>query len=105
MFVVKNSCYAMRHSISINDMLFNNGLLVSDIESKNVKTLVVPCTNRKTFLDRSIVFAGPELWNSLPERLRVIEDLNIFKNQLKTYCLNVLLRDLKYELLYVCKVH
>ena len=42
----------------------------------------------KTNGDRAFSVAAPFLWNSLPESLRAVSSVNIFKKQLKTYLLN-----------------
>ena len=39
----------------------------------------------KTTGDRAFSVAAPFLWNSLPESLRTVSSVNIFKKQLKTY--------------------
>ena len=39
----------------------------------------------KTTGDRAFSVAAPFLWNSLPESLRAVSSVNIFKKQLKTY--------------------
>ena len=52
--------------------------------SNSYNELNVPYTRKKTFASRSFSVYGPELWNSLPEHLRVIEDFKCFKKGLKT---------------------
>ncbi len=47
--------------------------------------LQVPKVNRVNFEERSIVVAGPKLWNNLPLQLRTMTELEDLKNQLKTY--------------------
>ena len=39
----------------------------------------------KTTGDRAFSVAAPFLWNTLPESLRAVSSVNIFKKQLKTY--------------------
>ena len=56
------------------------------VRSDNKKYILdVPFTRRKTFRDRAFSKAGPLLWNSLLEELRVIENTEVFKKKLKTY--------------------
>ena len=47
-------------------------------------TLDVPPT-RLCLGDRAFCVAGARHWNSLPKELRLIMDIAIFKNQLKTH--------------------
>ena len=35
--------------------------------------------------DRAFSVCGPRLWNALPFRLRMVEELDVFKKALKTY--------------------
>ena len=53
----------------------NNGLLLSHPRGKSKKTLG----------DRSFMVAAPTLWNSLPAKIRDIQQLTHFKSNLKTY--------------------
>ena len=39
----------------------------------------------KTFAARSFSYAGPTLWNDLPDYLRKIENAETFRKELKTY--------------------
>ena len=39
----------------------------------------------KTFASKAFSFAGPRLWNSLPHKIRNINDLCEFKKSLKTH--------------------
>ena len=48
-------------------------------------SLCVPSTRLKTYGDRAFSAVAPRLWNSLPVILRRIDDLEIFKADLKTY--------------------
>ena len=53
------------------------------IGSQNL--LKVPKTYKSTCGDRAFEKAAPHLWNSLPEKIRSIENLESFKSQLKTH--------------------
>jgi hypothetical protein len=53
----------------------NNGLLLSYPRGKSKKTLG----------DLSFMVAAPTLWNSLPAKIRDIEQLIDFKSNLRTY--------------------
>ncbi len=45
----------------------------------------VPFTKYRRFADRAFSVQGPKLWNSLPNYLRLAENLDSFKSQLKTF--------------------
>lgn len=47
--------------------------------------LHVPFTRSALAYDRAFSYAGPRLWNSLPQSVQESESLNIFKAKLKTY--------------------
>ena len=49
------------------------------------RELSIPTTKKKTFASRSFSVYGPELWNSLPNYLRDVNEFKIFKKGLKTY--------------------
>ena len=51
--------------------------------------LEVPFNRRKTFLDRSFQYSGPSVWNSLPPNLRKCQNLDTFKDLLKTFFCNI----------------
>ena len=53
--------------------------------SNNTPTLRVPRTNHVTFGDRSFAVSAPHSWNALPASLRSINDLELFKKQLKAH--------------------
>ena len=50
--------------------------------SKNL--LVTPKSNLKFYGDRSFQVAAPRLWNSLIDDIRSIQNLDVFKNKIKT---------------------
>ena len=50
--------------------------------SKNL--LVTPKSNLKFYSDRSFQVAAPRLWNSLTDDIRSIQNLDVFKNKIKT---------------------
>ena len=49
------------------------------------KKLIIPGTYYKTFADRLFSVYGPQIWNALPSEIWEIEDLEEFKNQIKTF--------------------
>ena len=53
--------------------------------NERIKILKVPFTRYKTFAWRSFSISGPTLWNGIPDRLKLIENFNVFKINLKTY--------------------
>ena len=58
------------------------------LRSEKTKTLVLPRT-RTRYGNRAFSCAGPELWNALPEDLRSIQSLPLFKSRLKTHFFNL----------------
>ena len=55
------------------------------VRPSRVKLLIVPKVKLETFAARSLGFAGATLWNKLPDDLRSITDLDVFKKGLKTH--------------------
>ena len=55
------------------------------LRSCSKKLLVVPRVNTKRYGERAFSVIGPRLWNSLPQNLRDITNLEHFKKNLKTY--------------------
>ena len=51
----------------------------------NKLLLEVPKTKLKTFAARSFSVKGPEMWNELPESLRLSQSISVFKSSLKTF--------------------
>ena len=58
-----------------------HGLRSQSIERR----LVEPKTKLKTFAARSFSYIGPKCWNQLPNALKTIDDVQEFRNKLKTY--------------------
>ena len=55
------------------------------LRSDNKNFLIVPKSNIKLYGDRAFSVAGPMLWNSLPDELRLYQSLDSFKRLLKTH--------------------
>ena len=55
------------------------------LRSAGTALLCVPRHNLERHGRRSFSCAGPALWNSLPETMRLADSLNTFKSQLKTH--------------------
>ena len=54
----------------------------------DIQTFVTSCVKTKTFGERSFSYAGPSLWNSLPQTLRHSDSTSPFKAALKTHLFN-----------------
>ena len=54
------------------------------LRSSSSNDLVVP-EHSNSFGKRSLFYAGPVLWNSLPHNITSIDSYNLFKSSLKTY--------------------
>ena len=55
------------------------------MRSNNENLLIIPRTRCKTFGDRAFAVAGPQIWNNLPLHIRETENLDNFKNKLRTH--------------------
>ena len=55
---------------------------------RSYKVLKVPRTDCKTLGDSSFAYAGPKLWNGLPDHIKSSKSLDIFKSKLKTQLFN-----------------
>ena len=64
--------------------LFHSYTPGRSLRSSDQCLLVVPVSRTKTYGDRSLQCAGPNLWNNLPIHLRTELDLSVFKSNLKT---------------------
>ena len=62
------------------------------LRSNDLALLEVPKTRLKFYGDRTFAKAAPVLWNKLPLKIRLIDELNVFKGSLKTHL---------YELAYM----
>ena len=56
--------------------------------ASDTRTFVTPCVNTKTFGERSFSYAGPSVWNNLPQTLRHSDSTSPFKAALKTHLFN-----------------
>ena len=55
------------------------------LRSSGKNLLQVPKSNQIFYGNRSFYVAGPKLWNSLPQEMRLVMKLDSFKRQLKTH--------------------
>ena len=56
------------------------------LRSSSNNLLVIQKSNLKSYGDRAFrTVAAPRLWNVLPNSIRLIQSLNVFKNKLKTF--------------------
>ena len=56
--------------------------------ASDTRTFVTPRVNTKTFGERSFSYAGPSVWNNLPQTLRHSDSTSSFKAALKTHLFN-----------------
>jgi len=56
--------------------------------SSGTDFLIIPFVNTRTYGEAAFQHYAPRLWNSLPENLRAIESVDIFKSRLKTHLFN-----------------
>lgn len=55
------------------------------LRSNDKLLLRVPKTRCVTFGDRALSAIGPKLWNELPYSMRILDNVDKFKNDLKTF--------------------
>ena len=55
------------------------------LRSSSRNLLAVPSSNTSTYGDRAFSFAAAKLWNALPDHIRCIDWITIFKSSLKTF--------------------
>ena len=56
--------------------------------ASDTRTFVTPRVNTKTFGERSFSYAGPSVWNNLPQTLHHSDSTSCFKAALKTHLFN-----------------
>ena len=56
--------------------------------ASDTRTFVTLRVNTKTFSERSFSYAGPSVWNNLPQTLRYSDSTSSFKAALKTHLFN-----------------
>ena len=69
----------------LNGMLQPNPTSRYSLRSNNENLLIILRTRCKTFDDRAFAVAGPQILNNLPLHIRETENLDNFKNKLKTH--------------------
>ena len=57
---------------------------MKQLRSSSKNLLVTPKSHLKFYCDRSFQIAAPMLWNSLTDGIRSIQNLDVFKNKIKT---------------------
>ena len=76
------------NSIPEFDYILSQSILTHNYSTRNIANLRHPRVDR-TKCRHSMEYAGVVIWNQLPEELRNIESLSIFKRQLKRHLLNL----------------
>ena len=56
--------------------------------ASDARTFVTPRVNTKTFAERTFSYAGPSVWNNLPQTLHHSDSTSSFKAALKTHLFN-----------------
>ena len=69
----------------LKDLLKDGVPIRSGLCSEKDNKLVIPYTERKTFVQKSFSVQGLTKWNSLPLNIRSEEDTETFKCLLKTH--------------------
>jgi hypothetical protein len=69
----------------IKDLLIVDSKCTYGLRSKRELRLIVPKSKCKTLGDRAFAHSAPVLWNNLPNYIREVTSIGIFKKTLKTY--------------------
>ena len=59
------------------------------LRSADHTTLVVPSSRLKSYGDSAFCVAAPILWNQLPNTLKAVKSLELFKSRLKTHLFKI----------------
>ena len=84
-------CWRSLHGLApvyISDLI-SRRVQPRSLRSSTRDLLTVPKTRLITFGDRAFSAAAPVLWNSLPENIKCIDNLNSFKRSLKTHLFRI----------------
>ncbi len=68
----------------LNDLLVAKPVHRASLRSNNLSLLDIPRSSTPTYGDRAFCVAAPTLWNNLPQSIRSIDSLELFKQKLKT---------------------
>ena len=77
----------------IQDMITENKYERYSLRTCHQGKLVVPRFKRVTLGKRAFAVHGPMLWNTLPNELRLLGHLGVFKKELKTYLFRQFLKE------------
>ena len=97
-YVNKISSYLKDHSASFQNSTWYRthvfGKSTSEVgrtyyHLRNKDEFLVPKTECKTFEDRAFFTSGPILWNSLPDNIREIANLQKLKKKTYIFCLDL----------------
>ena len=55
------------------------------LRSSSNNPIFIQKSSLKSYGDGSFRVAAPRLWNALPNSIRLIQSLNVFRNKLKTF--------------------
>ena len=70
----------------VSNLLTLNPISRLDLRSSGeYKKLIIPRVKNKTFATRSFSMLGPTWWNQLPNAIKTLDSLDVFKKHLKTY--------------------
>ena len=68
--------------------LLNRYTPTRNLRSSGGNLLVIPKSCMKGYGDRAFSVAAPKLWNALPDSIRCINSLSVFKSAIKTHLFN-----------------
>ena len=93
--MVATSCFG-----SLSTLLYSSNLKMADLFYKidtkyslRNKEFAMPRFNTTTYGKHSIRYIGPKLWSLLPENVRDLPSLSLFRQRIRKFHLNSLLAD------------
>ena len=69
----------------LSDLLVAKPVRRASLRSNNLSLLDIPRSSTPTYGDHTFCVAAPTLWNNLPQSIRSIDSLELFKQKLKTF--------------------
>ena len=79
-------CLKGKAAVYLSNLLTLNPISRLGLRSPGeYKKLIIPRVKNETFAARSFSILGPTWWNQLPNAIKTLDSLDVFKKHLKTY--------------------
>ena len=85
-YFISTLTYKCLHDLAPSYLSSMFQFIENNTRSSSTKELIVPRPHTEIF-KRSLAYAGPKIWNSLPIAIREVPNINIFKCLLKDHLL------------------